>query len=311
MFKLSLMFLLTLLSLQVFCEDSDIIKKLQVLAGQEQIEDIKIKPLRFEYNEIDHGQKLFYATLKKKSIIQNLDGTMRYMLLVDSNMRFKEIKSDDLFTYIVNKNGKPIFVCLTRDLIKIDHLISMRPKDIPFKKADIQYNKINLDQTLLLNSLLSFGQHTFAFDQSASSQQSVSINLEAGFKEQKLLPFMLTANLTKLSSSVIEWNYLTFGLKLFKNFSVLDNKKIQVYIEAQRDLLGFATLQETSVSIDLNRYILGATLNSATWLYGLEIFNERAYFPGEVNLADYGIKDNDTFKTGFALKIGKEFEINL
>lgn len=300
-----------MLTIKARCFDSDILQKLQKLEKQEQVKDITLKPLRFELNEIDHGQQLFYATLKKDSIIQNLDGTIKYQLLVDSNMRFKEIKSDDLFTYIVNKSGAPIFVCLTKDLVKIERLIALRPKEIPFKKENIQYNKINLDQVLLLNGLVSFGQHSFIFDQSASGQQSVSLNLEAGFKKQTLLPFMLTTSLTKLSNTFIEWNYLTFGLKIFRNINLSDTKNLQVYVEAQRDLWGSTTLQDTSVSIDLNRYILGATLHAGPWLFGLEVFNERAYFPGEVKLSRYGIQNNDSFKTGMALKIGREFEINL
>lgn len=312
MHRLSLqILLLTVLSLNIYSSEDDILGKLSGLGKAEEVEQITYKPIRFKIDDYDYGQKMFYGVLLENSIIQSLDGSKKYSLNTDTNMRFKEIKNDDRFTYIVNKEGIPQFVCRTNDLKKIDYIVNMRPKHIPFKKENIEYNKINLDQTLLLNMMLSYGQHNFVFDELATPQQSVSLNLETGFKNQSLLPFMITTSVTKLSNAIIEWNFVTFGLRLYYKSKLSASKNFMIYLEAQRAIWDSAILQKNNVSIDLNRYILGANYNTHGWILGAELFNERSYFPGNVNLSSYGIESNDTFHTGFALRIGKEFEINL
>jgi len=275
------------------------------------IEKIQIPPKRFEYKEDQIDAQKFTAVLRKGALLQDLAGKNFYSASANFVIRVREVESGSLYTFILDKNNQAKLVCLSTDIERINHIVDITPKHIPFSKENFEYRKIDVNKVLNLNTMLTRGSHFFNFFEDEQTQSSTGLTIEASFKKQELIPFALTLSLNQLSGDSLSWSYANLGMKLFKTFELESGNKFILSAEAQRTLFGQANLSDYSITLVENKFNLGATYQNGKWLFGLDLSKERLFVPADVDLVQSKLQNTNLYQTSYTLKIGYSFDIQL
>lgn len=292
-----------------FAQYDDILSKLQKLEYSEELRDIKIPERRFDQEDYTYKTNPFRAVILKNSYVQSLDGKNIFHLKENTTLLFREIEAGGAFTFIIGTDGNPEFVCYSKDVKKIEHVVSMRPKHISFEKEKILYNKINVDQVILASANFGRGSHAFNISEN-NTQSSNHFGLDLSFKEDMIIPFILSLNFNQLAGENISWQFLNLGMKLFYDLSSNNDRSWLFYLNAQRSIYGSANFYEYSINLLESRYGIGSTYKLSKWLFSIDIFQEKLFIPAEVDLSKYSIPKAE-YTSGFLLSVGYEMEFTL
>lgn len=291
-------------------EELKLFEKLEGPQSQGQ-DEITIKPKRFTYTENNFATQKFTAVLKANSPIQNLDGTRYYTTSEARVLKVEEVSPGSPFTFVFNKKGEAVFICYSRDLERLNEKVALTPPKIKFEKVEDNFKSIDNDQKLLLNLLISTGNHQYDIFEESESLSSLGFTTEVGLESSRSIPMMIVTSFNQVSGSNFKWTFANLGLKLSHFWKWNQRTNIGLFLQAERSLYGKANLAESSISLHENRFSIGSSVHWNDKIFSLEVAKERLIFPNDILLNSNNIRNTNVYHTSFIFKAGKQFEINL
>lgn len=313
MLKLVILFILSshVMALKLSEEQNSLLKKIGNYSDFNNDYEIKPPKLRFEYKQRNFAPYKYTAVLKKGSSFQTLNGEQSYESKYATVVKVEEVSPGSPFTYLMGKDGKPAFVCRTKDLEVLDEVVSLTPKKVNFIKDNYQYKYIDNDKNLLLNLLVSQGNHSYEIFEENEVASSFGLTAELGMESSLQYPMMVIGNISQMKSTNFNWVYANIGIKVSRLWDYSELTKIGGLVQAERTLYGQADLKGNSIKLKANRFSLGPLVQYKDNLFSLEYAVERLMFPASIQLNSNGIQNTENFHSSIIFKVGKQFEIEL
>ena len=292
-------------------EQTSLLNKLSNKNNTGVLKDYKIPPKRFKYTKNSFATQKFTTVLKKNSLIQTLDGKKNYKTASARVLKAEEVSIGSPFSFLFNKEGKAVFICYSRDLKKLDNKVSLTPKKVSFVRDIVNYKSVDNDQQLLLNLLVSRGNHTYDIFPEKETLSSMGITSEFGLKNNMLIPMMGVISLNQVTGQSLKWSFANLGLKVSHFWRYNEKTEIGFFAQAEKTIYGQAVVFDQSISLQENRFSIGPIIKWKDNLISLELAQVRLIFPNNALLNTNGITNTDKYHRSFIFKIGKQFEINL
>ena len=271
---------------------------------------LTINPVRQVQQIKKNKGRIFRAFIKQGSLVEKISDQSVATIKQNKNILAEEEYAGSSYSFILNKNKKKIYRCLSKDLDSIESIIKTKSKrndhDI---KVTNELKKDNIELSIENLFITRINNHTIL----NNSEEVSSLGLSSGIKIKNTLPLNPTAILSfyRTKGDSFTWNNLSLEFKISYDFKFKNNFSIHPYIKTGANFLGSFKIRGEKLSLKSNHYAMGILMKWKKNLFTIEFINDFISFSKKVSIQKYNLINTKIYHKGILLKIGREFEVNL